>query len=535
MDFKIDHGFGLEGSAQEETLPPADTAWRACSLAAGGSIEADLPDVATVAELVNRRRNPDFSAVQFYEHVTELAESAGVNAQRLSELIPLLSTTALAAAISAGKSIAQRKRLLQNLADMIAVPAILPLIRAASRAYGQPLSPVMERLLNKAEQQAIADPAQHTTYVALVRDIIETWSASSVDTTGTGYESIFGQGEQQTVERSSRIAPEPERLIALSFETGALGNAVWNALARLGRDERGTRKIVDMLKAAPENSRAADMVAAQFATPSRLAMLLREDTVDFAVVDVLLSHMQQETAAPTLLEALIDAKTSAQRRALLERIVALGSTICELCLERLKSETRPTALRDLLAVVREASCDARDIAIETFTRHEDARVRKEAMRLQFRDPVARDRAVVVALRDPEEELLKIGLKAARDSLPEAAVPLLARRVADPTFPAQYRTSVLHLLARSQSVLALEVLLGFAVSGKTFLGKPALAPKSPEMLIAVSGLARMWSHDRRVADLLERARKSDDREITDALDASQLRAPVPEMEIADDDE
>ena len=143
--------------------------------------------------------------------------------------------------------------------------------------------------------------------------------------------------------------------------------------------------------------------------------------------------------------------------------------------------------------------------------------------------------MVVALRDPEEELLKIGLKAARDSLPEAAVPLLARRVADPTFPAQYRTSVLHLLARSQSVLALEVLLGFAVSGKTFLGKPALAPKSPEMLIAVSGLARMWSHDRRVADLLERARKSDDREITDALDASQLRAPVPEMEIADDDE
>ena len=37
------------------------------------------------------------------------------------------------------------------------------------------------------------------------------------------------------------------------------------------------------------------------------------------------------------------------------------------------------------------------------------------------------------------------------------------------------------------------------------------------------------------DLLERARKSEDQEIIDALDASQLQSPVPELEDADDDE
>jgi hypothetical protein len=118
-------------------------------------------------------------------------------------------------------------------------------------------------------------------------------------------------------------------------------------------------------------------------------------------------------------------------------------------------------------------------------------------------------------------------------LPEAAVPILTKRVIDPRFPAEFRTSVLQLLSRSQSVLGLEVLLGYAGGGKTLLGKPVLAPKSPEMLIALSGLARVWANERRAADLLARARKSEDPEIVAALTASQSHIVLSEMDDADD--
>ena len=106
--------------------------------------------------------------------------------------------------------------------------------------------------------------------------------------------------------------------------------------------------------------------------------------------------------------------------------------------------------------------------------------------------------------------------------------MLAKRVVDPKFPVEFRTSVVQLLARSQSLLALEVLLGYA-AGKTMLGTPTLAAKSAAMLIALSGLARMWPTERRAAEVLALARNSTDQEITDAVNASQARHVLPELE------
>jgi hypothetical protein len=88
-------------------------------------------------------------------------------------------------------------------------------------------------------------------------------------------------------------------------------------------------------------------------------------------------------------------------------------------------------------------------------------------------------------------------------------------VLDPAFPPEFRLAALQLLARTQSMLALEPLLRFVSAGTTLVGKPKLAAKSLEMLIALAGLARNFAGDRRVAPLLALARESKDRDIAGA--------------------
>jgi hypothetical protein len=65
-----------------------------------------------------------------------------------------------------------------------------------------------------------------------------------------------------------------------------------------------------------------------------------------------------------------------------------------------------------------------------------------------------------------------------------------------------------------------------LGGTTLLRKPKLAAKSPEMLVALDGLARMWPNERRAAALLALARESTDPEITKAAEGSGL-APAYE--------
>jgi hypothetical protein len=120
----------------------------------------------------------------------------------------------------------------------------------------------------------------------------------------------------------------------------------------------------------------------------------------------------------------------------------------------------------------------KQVPLVQYSTHADARVRREVAQLMFQNPLERDKAIIAALRDNDVNLLKVGLKAARTHLPEAAVPILAKRVFETGFPPEFRTTVLQLLGRSTSVLALEALLRFVVGGTTLMGKPKLATKSP---------------------------------------------------------
>ncbi len=543
MDFELDHSFGMSERDEGAILARADLIWREFSSAAGHSQSA-LAEPAAIAQLVNGRANPAFSPTQLYRSLTDLADSAaspepGANGERLSTLLSGINPEILAAAFASELNVTQRKRALRRLIDTGAPSAILALTRAVALAYKRPSSPVLSALLVKLAREAEELPgeirvaAEHA-YRDLLKDMVEAWSGASLDVGSSGYETMFVDHEQETISSAGSVAPEPERVLELAFETGATGSVVWTALAAIGESETGTRRILDMIKRAPHGSKAAELVAQQFANPVRLSTLLHEDPVDFEAVDALLYHMG-DSAAAALLEGLVEAKTRPARRGLLDRLAAIGSAVGPMVAERLKSDERWYVQRNMLTVLREAKCALEQIPLDKYTTHADARVRREATQLLFLNPIERDRALAAALRDTDVSMLKIGLKAARASMPESVVPILAKRVVDPQFPPEFRTSAIQLLSRSNSVLALEALLRFTMGGTTLLGKSKLAPKSPEMLIALSALARAWPNERRAAQLLALARESKDTDIVKAA-APGHRGPFvsEEQETLDDE-
>lgn len=489
-------------------------------------------------------RNEDTSsassspATDLFRRLTELCASAAGNPTAAAELAAAIAGTDpadLAAAIRSEANLTERKRVLRRASRCATPAARLKLGRAAAAAYERPMSAVLSALLDKLAHEAehLPEPtrvaADHA-YRDLFDDIIDAWSTSSVSRISSGYDSLFAQEPEETESGAGSVTPEAQRVLALAFETGATGNMLWDAATKVSDNEQGVRHILTMLKSAPAGSRAAAAVAQQFANPQRLAMLLLEDPVDFDTVDALLGSMGSGAAA-ALIDALAEAKTRSTRRALLDRLVAMGPGIGPLVVSRLNGDNRWYVQRNMLTLLREAKCKSDGVQLDLYLEHADARVRREATQLRFLDPVGRERALAAALRDGDVGMLKVGLRAARSSMPESVVPILAKRVVDPAFPPEFRTSALHLLARSSSMLALEALLRFAMGGTSIFGKPKLAQKSPEMMVALSGLARTWPTERRAAPLIAAAHESKDNEIVRAV-TSHARIEAPAIQDED---
>jgi hypothetical protein len=521
---------GIELTVRDEpTSERADQVWREFAAVTAGYIEAEMPNPTAIARAINGHGNPMLSTADLFRQVGELASSAagndpGHNPARLSAVLNEIDLQYFAESVKSQTNISHRKQVLHAIAKAATPQAIVRTVEAAAYSYGHPFSEVMKALLSKLAREAVElrEPlraAADQSYRDLFKHMVNTWSAGSITIEATSFDSYFNDdASQTTMDSSGSVTPEPERVLQVAFETGAIGNLVWNMVAKISADTAGERRILDMLKDAPADSRSARVVGDQFANPARLARLLTEDPVDFGTVDTLLAFMKA-TAISTLVDAVAESKSRVTRRGVLDRLASLGADVGPLVINRLQDDKRWYVQRNMLTVLREAKCAFDKVAVEEYTRHDDPRVRREAVQLLLTDPIRRDKALIGALRDSDPSMLKVGLREARNSMPESAVPLLAKRVIEPEFPPQFRTSALQLLARSNSVLALEALLRFAMTGTTLLGKPKLAPKSPEMLMALGGLARAWPNERRVTGLLSSARDSKDPDIIAAANAS----------------
>jgi hypothetical protein len=519
----LDHGFGL--LPDDTGTSRVETEWDAFCDAMGASATARRDGRAVAHAIAHASATRPDAASQAARMFLRVADAAGAD-PGADRLLPVLANTLAAlppAALQrtlAAMEVGERKQFLSAHVAVVPPSTVLALCTAAGAAFEQPLSAPLMRLMAKLRTEAeTADPDRRrraeSSFRGLVMHLLDTWSASTVNSATTSFDALFQ--EQKTQRVVTRVTPEPLRVLQVALEAGVMGNVVWGAVADQTRSEAGMRAVFDMLKELPVGNEAADAILGHLATPARLAGLMKEEPIDFVAVDGLIRNMGVAAVRP-LIEELTEAKTRTTRREIMDRLVGFGPTIGPFVMEHLEDE-RWYVVRNMIALLREAGCSVDDVPVERFRAHNDARVRRETLQLQLENPSTRDAALVEALADNDKHVLRTALQAARSDLPESAVSILARRVMDSAFPPEFRVISLFLLGRSGSIHALDTLLAFVAGGKTLFGKPKLAPKSPEMLAALGGLARSWPNEKRASALLELARESKDDQIINALKAA----------------
>lgn len=441
--------------------------------------------------------------------------------RRTSRLIGDMQPETLRRLIEMGGDGAQRQKFVIDATLGMAVDAVLDIVKAAAEASQQSVSGSLMRMLSKMAAHAEQGKPQARTLAdrALreqVRGLLTGWSLADPNP------EAYGQALQRMSQASTQVgdsiawrhAPEPERLIQMSLESGAVGPGVYRACSALvDRGRLGV--LIDLLEAAPEGATSAEELWDRAVSPETLQWLLASEPVDFATVDRVLPRLGVRAADP-LLDALASAQERATRRGLLVRLQRLGPVLGPSITARLADE-RWYVLRNLLTLLEELPELPIGFSVLPWVSHADPRVRLEAFKIGVKSPLERDRVITQALADPEHRVARIALIASLQGVPPAALPRIIGIATSRQGPPDLRLLAIRVLGVARAPEAFEELVRLVDGGRTLLGKRKLLPRSRELVAAVAALATGWGSHPRALELLVLAAVSDDAEVRRATD------------------
>ncbi len=432
---------------------------------------------------------------------------------RMSKLVGNLDPETLERLLEMGGDRPQRREFLLNATQGMAVDAVLDLVQAAHRTEKQQdVSHSLMRMLQKLAHHADSGSGRRrrdadASLREQVSELVEGWSFRDPNP-GAYREALTHMAEARSVYSVSpeqRHAPEPKRMLQMALEANAMGEPVTSAVDRLA--QRGDLKWVLTTVQEVDAPAVTEGVWRQVATSDRVSTLAQSEPLDTETLDLLLPRVGMAGADP-MLDALAESESAQSRRALLERIVRLGSDVGPLALARLKDE-RPHVQRNMLTIIADLPEPPRGFSAAEYLKHPDERVRREAVRIMIKDPAGRERATCMALADSDHRIVRLGLAAAQQDCPDTAVSLLASRAETPG-DEELRILAIRALGRARHPLALQTLLNLSRPRRfLFWAKPP--PKTPEYLAALAAL-RDHSDDQRAKRALAAAAKSRDSEI-----------------------
>jgi hypothetical protein len=233
------------------------------------------------------------------------------------------------------------------------------------------------------------------------------------------------------------------------------------------------------------------------------------DPPDPDVIEILVRHLGMD-AAYSLLDHLGRSDDRSIRAALLNQLVALGPRIGDVAVARLADA--PWYLqRNILVLIGRLGSWPAGFSPLSYAVHRDPRIRREGIKLLLESATHPVEGIVLGLRDEDEGLVGLALRAAQESCPAEAISLLEGIAVDPRRSSELRVPALRILARTRTSVGLEVLLAQARYRRRWFRR-RLPSKSPELLAALSGLASYWGDDPLVARVLSHARQHSDPEI-----------------------
>ena len=454
--------------------------------------------------------------------------------RRTSKLVGALQPGTLRRLIEMGGDSAQRAKFAIDATHGLAVDAVLDIVRAMADASHKTVSDPLVRMLSKLAQHAergTADvrPQADAALREQVRDLLRGWTLEDPNP------DAYGQAlHRMTAATPSTVLPrnaggqiaEPLRILQTAVETGVLGFAAWRAVERLVAEDH-VGQLVEMLDASPEASRPAvraDIAPlwARVTSPDVVGQLARTEPPDFATIDRVLPRLPTPAFAP-LLDVLAASESRTTRRGLLDRLTRAPRELGPVITARLAGDVPWYVARNLLVILDGLPSLPDGFSAAAFIAHPDARVRREALKLALKIPAEREIALLGALCDPDPRMVRLGLTAALEECPAAAVQFVTRLAHDLSIASELRVLAIKVLGRAANAAALGALLQLVDGGTSWLGRPRLAARSLELLAALMALAAGWRSDRQVAQFLELAAASTDPDVRNAATAGARAA------------
>ena len=458
-----------------------------------------------IAEEVKHDPNPEHSALN----------------RRVSRLVNNLRPETLKRLLDMGGDLHQRSRFVLDATQGMAVNAVMELVKAAADASAQNMSTSLVRLLNKLAVHAEVGSARETRIGAdrelreHVRNLVTGWELD--DPNPNAYTDIL-----EGMSRARTAAPaaggdhgaEPERILQMAIEVDGIGETVITAADRLLQEGR-LGVALDILEQAPRRNETAMALFDYLITPERLrALLADEGAIDFDLVDRVARRLGAGAALP-LLDAYAAAEQRTVRRKLHDRVSAIGAGIGPLVVERLTG-TPWYVQRNMLTLLASMPTWPEGFAVDPWARHDDARVRREAFRILFRQQEKRAGALALALGDRDESIVRLALTAAPEGCPPALGERLEAMAADPALPTETRALALRAVGPLRRPTTLPLLLEIARVPGGFLRRARLREKGPELLAALGVLAQYWGGDEEGGAVVALAEGSDDPQVRAAV-------------------
>jgi HEAT repeat protein len=220
-----------------------------------------------------------------------------------------------------------------------------------------------------------------------------------------------------------------------------------------------------------------------------------------------------------MLESLEVADNRAIRRRLLTRLGRLGPSIAPMLIERLPGAPWYVQ-RNLLALLGSLPEVPADFPVAQYASAEDPRVRREAIKLLLRLSGHRDEAIIAAVGDDDDANLRLGLGAALEGCPPAAVGRVRMLLNDRKLSLELRVLAIRVIGTVRTPATRDWLVNQTLTQPNWFRKRKLMPKSPELLAVIGCLARSFRQDPNAQLALRLAWESSDADIRQAATGAE---------------
>jgi hypothetical protein len=507
---------------------------RAALERSGQPARAELAlDPGVVARAIDEHQKADAYDQVIVGYLLQIADQLrGANGadawelrRRTSLLVSAMQPETLSRLLNMGGDALQRARFMRDATTGMAAGAVVDLVTAAAEASSETVSSGLVRLFSKLAAHAeggteairpLADNALRDQVQRLIGD----WKLA--DPLPVDYRAMLQEVSRALPESTPGLSSavpldDALRLVQMSIELDEESSGFWQALDQLVAAHR-LSILVDMLSRAADTG-LATRVWTHLLTPSFVQSLLDGGEPDIDGVECLLPFLPSAALAP-LLDLLVNSTDRHVRRTAFDQLRRVGEAVVPLALERLKDD-RWYVSRNILSLLAHLDRLPADFDASRWLGHQDARVRREALRVALRTNW-HDRAILEALTDRDERVLAAALHAVIEHHPPHATSRLLALADTATLPDPVRALAVKALARvAHGPETLAVLLRIASGEVRLLVWRTLPPTSETLLAALSALAANWADDRRAAAVLRRARGSGDAAVRRAASGDQI--------------